>query len=251
MAIAINISKQGHLFAEMPISTPLGRACNIWLKNAKTAEHDKKFPDDKFQIEILVPKANKSQLRALYEACEDIKRLATAKGNIWEGVDPKTIQLPFLDGDQTAAKYPHYAGMYRLHPKRKQEKGRPAIYDAQKKLIDPGDVYAGSWGRAGVILHTYNGAPAKERVKDEATGEYKFITVETRGITMILESYQFWRDGEPITFGKANREPDASAFNDLPEGETALPPAKAFKAPAAGAAPSAAPSAAAGDDMPF
>lgn len=251
MSIEINLSKQGHAFAAKPISTPLGRACNIWLERPKTAEFDKKFPDNKYQIELLVPKANKHMLRAMYEACSDIVAKLTETGGIWHGKvkSMSDVVLPFLDGDLTAAKYPHYAGMYRLHPKRKMEKGMVKVKDAQGQLYPPKEVYAGSWGRAAVTLYSYNGAPMKERRKNPQTGQDEIVMVETYGITMSLEAYQFWKDGDPITFSAKDREPDDSAFNDLPEGETTPPPAKVLKVqPPVVAAPA---QAQADDEMPF
>lgn len=246
----MTVSKQGHIFYNQ-VATPVGRVCNVWLKNAKTAEHDKKFPDDKYQLELLIPKANKHMLRGMFDACTEIFNEITKPGGLWHG-KVSTIQeivLPFLDGDQSAEKYPHYAGMYRIHPKRKMDQGRPDVRGPQKEIIDPGDVYAGSYGRAVVTLYTYQSS-ANERVTDPVTKAVSIKPMTTYGITSILELYQFWKDGEPIVFRKAGASNVDAVLDTLPEGETALPPPKAAKStPAPAAAPTAA--AAAGDGMPF
>jgi hypothetical protein len=102
------------------------------------------------------------------------------------------FKQPFLNGD--GREWEGYAGTVFI---RASSLYQPGVIDRKKvEIIDPEEVYAGSYGRATVNIFVY---PSKDGGKP--------------GIGVGLRNYQKLRDGEKFS-SRGNPESD---FNDLPE----------------------------------
>lgn len=149
--------------------------------------------DAKYSICLLIPKTDKVTLGKIQQAMDEaIAQGVSAK---WGGKTPKNLHLPLRDGDdERADEAPEYEGMMFLNANSNQ---KPGIIDKDRnEILDPDEVYSGSWGRASINFFPY-----------DSNGN--------RGVGVGLNNIQKIKDGERLGAARASAESDfADDFDD-------------------------------------
>lgn len=149
--------------------------------------------DAKYSICLLIPKTDKVTLGKIQQAMDEaIAQGVSAK---WGGKTPKNLHLPLRDGDdERADEAPEYEGMMFLNANSNQ---KPGIIDKDRnEILDPEEVYSGSWGRASINFFPY-----------DSNGN--------RGVGVGLNNIQKIKDGERLGAARASAESDfADDFDD-------------------------------------
>jgi hypothetical protein len=152
--------------------------------------------DAKFSICLLIPKSDTRTLDKIQEAMDAaIEQGVSAK---WGGKTPKNLHLPLRDGDEERAdEAPEYAGMMFLNANSTQ---KPGIIDKDRnEILDPDEVYSGSWGRASINFFPY-----------DSNGN--------RGVGVGLNNIQKLKDGDRLGAARASAEDDfADDLDDFDE----------------------------------
>lgn len=147
----------------------------------------------KYSICLLVPKDDKKTVAKIRAAIEEAVQEGISSK--WGGKKPKNLRLPLRDGDEERAEEAaEYEGMYFMNA---NSNTKPGIVDKDRnKILDPGEVYSGCWGRASVNFFAY-----------DSNGN--------RGIGCWLNNIQKLKDGERLGAARASAESDfGDGFND-------------------------------------
>jgi hypothetical protein len=183
------------------ILTPTGGVRHAHLV---TADIGKKYSDGKFKLTLIWPKqgTDLSTLKAGVLAC--------AKEAFGPGYEKlSSFAHPFKDGDLENIKgEERWPGCWYAIIK---SKNRPVLLDRNKSALVGEDVYNGCEARCIVAAMSYTGS---EKVRDSATGEVE--TVETKGVTLLLEKVQKMAEGERLAGARAEVDfpDDAGAAKD-------------------------------------
>jgi hypothetical protein len=140
----------------------------------------------KYSICLLIPKKDKKTLDKIQEAIDEAIEQGISEK--WGGKTPKNLHLPLRDGDEERAdEAPEYAGMMFLNA---NNKSKPGIVDADlNEILDPDEVYSGSWGRASINFFAYDNHG-------------------NRGVGVGLNNIQKLRDDERLGGSRASAESD-------------------------------------------
>ena len=153
----------------------------------------RKGQDAKYSICLLIPKDDTKTLDKIRDAVDEaIEQGVSSK---WGGKKPKNLHLPLRDGDEERAdEAPEYEGMYFLNASSTQ---KPGIIDRDRnEILDPDEVYSGSWGRASINFFPY-----------DSNGN--------KGVGVGLNNIQKIKDGEHLGAARASAEDDfADDFDD-------------------------------------
>ena len=150
--------------------------------------------DAKYSICLLIPKKDKATIRKIQAAIDEAVQEGISSK--WSGKKPANLKLPLRDGDaERADEAPEYEGMYFLNANSTQ---KPGIVDKDlNEILDPDEVYSGSWGRASINFYAFN-----------SNGN--------RGIACALNNLQKVRDGERLG-GRVSAEEDFAGLDDEDE----------------------------------
>ena len=140
----------------------------------------------KYSICLLIPKKDKKTLDKIQDAIDEA--IEEGISEKWGGKTPKNLHLPLRDGDEERAdEAPEYAGMMFLNA---NNKSKPGIVDADlNEILDPDEVYSGSWGRASINFFAYDNHG-------------------NRGVGVGLNNIQKLRDDERLGGSRASAESD-------------------------------------------
>ncbi|GAG14537.1 unnamed protein product [marine sediment metagenome] len=153
--------------------------------------------DPKFSVCLLVPKSDKTTLRAIKTAVDAAKQQGLS---LWGGKLPVPLKLPLRDGDEERPDQPEYAAKYFLNATSKQ---RPGIVDKGcQEILDSTEVYSGCYGRASVNFYPFNQAGHK-------------------GVACGLNNIQKLTDGDYLG-GRSKPEDDFEAVEDTTADEDYL-----------------------------
>ena len=110
--------------------------------------------DAKYSVCLLIPKDDKATVKKIRAAIEEAIQEGIASK--WGGKKPGNLKLPLRDGDdERADEAPEYEGMFFLNANSTQ---KPGIVDKDlNEILDPDEVYSGSWGRASINFYPFNG----------------------------------------------------------------------------------------------
>lgn len=149
--------------------------------------------DKKFSCVIIIPKTDKSTIRALKKAAAEAAENGKGK---WGGKIPPAIAknptTTLHDGDEEAdlERNPEYEGCYYMSV---SSKAQPGLVDRSKMpILDSSELYSGAYVRV-------------------ALGAFAFNQQGNKGVSFGLNHVQKLRDGEPL--GGMTRAEDE--FNDL------------------------------------
>lgn len=143
----------------------------------------------KYSVCLLIPKSDKETISKIRSAVEAAMQQGAAK---WGGKIPPNLKHPLRDGDVERPDKKEYAGHYFINA---SSKNKPGVIDAQKnEILDSGEVYAGSYGRASLNF-------------------YAFAAAGNRGIACGLNHVQKLTDGEYLG-GRTRAEDDFDAWDD-------------------------------------
>lgn len=107
--------------------------------------------DAKFSICLLIPKDDKATIKKINAAIDEAVQDGITSQ--WGGKKPANLKLPLRDGD-TEKDSPEFEGMYFLNASSKR---KPGIVDKDlMEILDPDEVYSGSWGRASINFYPFN-----------------------------------------------------------------------------------------------
>lgn len=156
---------------------------------AKTDNAGNPTGEKSYDIQIIIPKTQKDDIRALLKA---IKTVGEAKwGDNW-----RKVRQPLRDGDKEAGdltedgstkgeKYPERLGCYFINARSNKPVG---VYARDRSVIDnPDDLYGGCKGKINVTFYPYS-------------------TQGNHGIAAGLNGVQKIADGEPFGGGKPTAE---------------------------------------------
>lgn len=149
--------------------------------------------DAKYSICLLIPKSDKKTIAKIEAAVKEATEAGVAEK--WGGKLPKNLKTPLRDGDEERAdEAPEYAGMMFLNA---NNKSKPGIVDADlNEILDPDEVYSGSWGRASINFFAYDNHG-------------------NRGVGVSLNNIQKLRDDERLGGSRASAESDfGDGFKD-------------------------------------
>lgn len=109
--------------------------------------------DAKYSVCLLIPKEDKATVKKIYAAIDEAIQEGIASK--WGGKKPGSLKLPLRDGDdERADEAPEYEGMFFLNANSTQ---KPGIVDKDlNEILDPDEVYSGSWGRASINFYPFN-----------------------------------------------------------------------------------------------
>ena len=147
--------------------------------------------EPKYSVSLIIPKEDKSTLKAIKEAIEEAKENAKS---LWGGRIPANLKLPLRDGDEDRPDDEAYANSYFVNASSKR---KPEIVDLKgRKDLGPDEVYSGCYARVSVNFYGFN-----------VSGN--------RGIACGLGNVQKLDDGEPL--GGFSRAEDDFEFDNNDE----------------------------------
>ena len=142
--------------------------------------------DAKKSVCLLIPTDDKATVKKIRAAIDEaIQEGIAAK---WGGKKPGNLKLPLRDGDdERADEAPEYEGMFFLNANSTQ---KPGIVDKDlNEILDPDEVYSGSWGRASINFYPFN-------------------TNGNKGVGVGLNNIQKLKDDERLGAARASAETD-------------------------------------------
>lgn len=149
--------------------------------------------EGKYQITILIPKADKVTIKKIEAAIEEAAELG--KSTKWEGKRPVNLVTTFRDGDEPNEDGdidPNEAGCMVLKAKSIK---RPGVVDKDlNAILDPDELYSGCYGRVSVNI-------------------YPYIFSGKKGISAGLLNIQKLKDGERLGGGSSPEEDFADDFD--------------------------------------
>lgn len=154
--------------------------------------------DAKYSVCLLIPKEDKTTVKKIKAAIEEAIQEGIASK--WGGKKPANLKLPLRDGDdERAEEAPEYEGMCFLNANSTQ---KPGIVDKDlNEILDPDEVYSGSWGRASINFFPFN-------------------TNGNKGVGVGLNNIQKLKDGDRLGAARASAESDFDDdFDDSDEDE--------------------------------
>lgn len=142
--------------------------------------------DAKYSVRLLIPKDDKATVKKIRAAIEEAIQEGIASK--WGGKKPGNLKLPLRDGDdERADEAPEYEGMFFLNANSTQ---KPGIVDKDlNEILDPDEVYSGSWGRASINFYPFN-------------------TNGNKGVGVGLNNIQKLKDDERLGAARASAETD-------------------------------------------
>lgn len=142
--------------------------------------------DAKYSVCLLIPKDDKAIVKKIRAAIEEAIQEGIASK--WGGKKPGNLKLPLRDGDdERADEAPEYEGMFFLNANSTQ---KPGIVDKDlNEILDPDEVYSGSWGRASINFYPFN-------------------TNGNKGVGVGLNNIQKLKDDERLGAARASAETD-------------------------------------------
>lgn len=142
--------------------------------------------DAKYSVCLLIPKDAKATVKKIRAAIEEAIQEGIASK--WGGKKPGNLKLPLRDGDdERADEAPEYEGMFFLNANSTQ---KPGIVDKDlNEILDPDEVYSGSWGRASINFYPFN-------------------TNGNKGVGVGLNNIQKLKDDERLGAARASAETD-------------------------------------------
>ena len=141
--------------------------------------------DEKYSICLLIPKDDQATLDKIEKAVQEANKEGISSK--WNGKKPANLKLPLRDGDEDRPESPEYAGMYFINANSTQ---KPGIVDRDLvEVIDPDEVYSGSYGRASINFYPFN-----------SNGN--------SGVGVGLNNIQKLSDGEHLGASRASAEDD-------------------------------------------
>ena len=142
--------------------------------------------DAKYSVCLLIPKDDKATVNKIRAAIEEAIQEGIAFK--WGGKKPGNLKLPLRDGDdERADEAPEYEGMFFLNANSTQ---KPGIVDKDlNEILDPDEVYSGSWGRASINFYPFN-------------------TNGNKGVGVGLNNIQKLKDDERLGAARASAETD-------------------------------------------
>lgn len=170
------------------ITTGVGTFSFPHLTQSEAASNTNDKGEPVYDIQILIPKAQKDDIRALLVA---IKKVGFAKwGDNW-----KKVRHPLRDGDKEAGdltedgktkgeKYPERNGCFFLNARSTKPVG---VFDRQRVPLNDGEVYGGAKGKIAVSFYPYSNSG-------------------NHGIGCGLNGVQKIMDGEPFGGGRPSVE---------------------------------------------
>lgn len=140
----------------------------------------------KYSVCLLIPKDDKAIVKKIRAAIEEAIQEGIASK--WGGKKPGNLKLPLRDGDdERADEAPEYEGMFFLNANSTQ---KPGIVDKDlNEILDPDEVYSGSWGRASIKFYPFN-------------------TNGNKGVGVGLNNIQKLKDDERLGAARASAETD-------------------------------------------
>lgn len=154
--------------------------------------------DEKYSVQILVPKKDKKTYQALIDAEQAAAENGKAK---WGGKIPSQLASIIHDADEdgTAEDYPERAGHWYLNVS-SSKKYPPKVVDQQvQPIMDESEIYSGCYGRVSLTAFAYTFGKKK-------------------GISFGLNNVQKMADGEPLD-GRTTPDDD---FDEVDEEDAAL-----------------------------
>ena len=141
---------------------------------------------EKYSTTLLIPKTDKATVKKIRAAIEEAIQEGIASK--WGGKKPGNLKLPLRDGDdERADEAPEYEGMFFLNANSTQ---KPGIVDKDlNEILDPDEVYSGSWGRASINFYPFN-------------------TNGNKGVGVGLNNIQKLKDDERLGAARASAETD-------------------------------------------
>lgn len=142
--------------------------------------------DAKYSVCLLIPKDDKATVNKIRAAIEEAIQEGIASK--WGGKKPGNLKLPLRDGDdERADEAPEYESMFFLNANSTQ---KPGIVDKDlNEILDPDEVYSGSWGRASINFYPFN-------------------TNGNKGVGVGLNNIQKLKDDEQLGAARASAETD-------------------------------------------
>lgn len=116
--------------------------------------------DPKYSVSLIIPKADKQQVKIIEEAIENAKEEGKSKLVNKSGKIPANLKTPLRDGDEDRPDDETYADCYFLNA---NSKAAPKVVGLEKdkasgKAIELGsdDVYSGCYARVSVNFYAFN-----------------------------------------------------------------------------------------------
>lgn len=141
--------------------------------------------EPKFNVSVIIDKDDKFTLDRYKKAIKHVTEKAVKE--IYGGKMPKKWKTPLRDGDEDKEDDEAYAGKFFIGATSKR---RPKVVDKDfEEIIDPEDLYSGSYARVCINFYAYDVAGNK-------------------GVAAGLESIMKLSDGEPLGGGGGNVHDD-------------------------------------------
>lgn len=154
--------------------------------------------DDKYGVQLLIPKTNTQAINLIQEAAEAAKAKGPKNGWGNKAAAAKRLTCNLRDGDEEKPEDPTYAGMMFINANSPQKPGVRVLENGQMyEAMDDDDFYSGCWGAATIALYAY---------KNDDNGSF--------GIGCALNNVIKTRDGERLSGGTTAE----SDFADLTSG---------------------------------
>jgi hypothetical protein len=128
--------------------------CNVFAPRKK-----EDGTDDKYSVQLLIPKTDTAAKKLLDGAIEAAKQAGVASK--WNGKLPPAskLKLPLRDGDEEFPEDANYEGMWFLNCSTPvtNKPGVRVLEDGQlMEALDDDDFYSGCWGCAAINFFAYN-----------------------------------------------------------------------------------------------
>lgn len=154
--------------------------------------------DDKYGVQLLIPKSDKEAVKLINDAIETAKTNGVSAK--WNGKMPPAskLTLPLRDGDEENPDDPTYEGMWFMNANTglTRKPGIRVLDNGQLvEALDEDDFYSGCYGAAAISLYPYN-------------NEGKM------GVACALNNVVKTRDGEKLAGGRSAEQD----FDDLTSG---------------------------------
>ena len=177
------------------VATGIGRGIYINVATVDKGQNG----NNQYKCTILIGKEDKSALTTVREECIRVAKTA------FPGVDLKTIEWPWKDGDAKPKRPGHINHIYLLAKAYATKKdGTPlnpprTLSQDGKSAIDPKVLYNGCLVRLSVTPKSYTMPDNVTYVQPDGTR--KEVTELKRGISLMLNGVQFCGDAERFAVG--------------------------------------------------
>lgn len=133
--------------------------CRLGYVKLFTPSKKEDGTDDKYSVQLLIPKTDTQAIKLIQEAAEAAKNKGPREGWGNKAAAAKRLTCNLRDGDEEKPEDPTYAGMMFINASTPatNKPGLRVLENGQMyEAMDNDDIYSGCWGAVSVNMYAYN-----------------------------------------------------------------------------------------------